>query len=281
MKLADLSLTPGERLSGSDLAECFERGMTGRGIEICYDEDDQRYLRLFSSDTGPYADDVTGGQFTYIGEGQSGDQSLTGGNKFLAQAKHNPLPIFFFHRTDSDSPWEYQGQVEVVDYEHGHFDTSDRDVYRFVLQRRHEQGGRVDTVEATPDLSPAERVETTRSRIIRNTTRAVELKERYSHTCQVCGARRRRRGDEGYAEAHHLKPLGRPHDGPDIEENVLVLCPDHHADFDYGMVAVDPDSHRIAHAYDSGVDGTTLHVRNDHDLDGQYLEYHNRGIAQF
>ena len=281
MKLAELSLTPGERLSGSDLEERFERGMTGRGIEICYDEEDQRYLRLFSSDTGPYADDVTGGQFTYIGEGRTGDQTLTAGNKFLAHAKEHLLPIFFFHRQDNSADWEYQGQVEVVDYDCGPFDTDDRDVYRFVLQRRHDQEERVDPVEVTPDLAPAERVETTRSRVIRNTRLATELKERYSHTCQVCGVRRRRRVDEGYAEAHHLKPLGRPHDGPDAEENIVVLCPDHHADFDYGMVAVDHDSHDIAHAYDANVDGTTLHVRDNHEVGDEFLEYHNREISEF
>ncbi|ELZ91497.1 HNH endonuclease domain-containing protein [Haloferax mucosum ATCC BAA-1512] len=281
MKLADLSLESGERLSSSDLRDRFDRGMTGRGIEICYDDDDQRYLRLFSSDTGPYADDVTGGQFTYIGEGQTGDQTLTGGNRFLANAKDRPLPIFFFHRSDGDDDWEYQGRVSVVDYDSGPFDTGDRTVYRFVLERHYEHGEQVDDAEATPDLSAAERVETTRSRVIRNTTLATDLKERYSHTCQVCGERRRRGVDEGYAEAHHLRPLGRPHDGPDTEGNIVVLCPDHHADFDYGMLAVDPKTYTIAHAYERDIDGTELFVRADHDLDGSFLDYHNREIASF
>lgn len=281
MKLADLSLDPGERLSGSELQERFDRGMTGRGIEICYDEDDQRYLRLFSSDTGPYADDVTGGQFTYIGEGQTGDQTLTGGNRFLADAADRPLPIFFFHRSDDSADWEYQGQVSVVDYELGPFDTGDREVYQFILQRHREQEERVDTVEAAPDLSAAERVETTRSRVIRNTTLATDLKERYSHTCQICGERRRRGVDEGYAEAHHVKPLGQPHGGPDTEGNIVVLCPDHHADFDYGMLAVDPETHTIAHAYERDVDGAELFLREDHALDELFLDYHNREIAEF
>ncbi|KAB1194703.1 HNH endonuclease [Haloferax sp. MBLA0076] len=281
MKLADLSLTPGERLSGSELEARFDRGMTGRGIEICYDDDEQRYLRLFSSDTGPYADDVTGGQFTYIGEGRTGDQTLTGGNKFLAQAEDNPLPIFFFHRPDNNADWEYQGQVEVVSHECGPFDTDDREVFQFVLRRRAEHEERVDAAESTPDLSPPERIQTTRSRIIRNTKLTSALKERYSHTCQVCGDRRRRNVDDGYAEAHHLKPLGRPHGGPDVEANVLVLCPDHHADFDYGMLAIDPDSKTIAHAYDRDIDGASLYVRDDHEVDEQYLEYHNREIATF
>lgn len=281
MELAALSLEPGERLSGSELSTRFDRGMTGRGIEICYDDDDQRYLRLFSSDTGPYGDDVTGGEFTYVGEGRTGDQTLTGGNKFLARAKRHPLPIFFFHRESGEADWEYQGQVEVVDYACGPFEGDDRDVYRFVLRRRHETRERVDDEEAAADLAPAGRTETTRSRIIRNTTLAAELKARYSHTCQVCGERRRRGVHDGYAEAHHLKPLGRPHDGPDVKANLLVLCPDHHADFFFFNDTATTEIYTIAHAYERELDGASLSVREDHDLDAAFLDYHNRTIASF
>jgi predicted restriction endonuclease len=28
-----------------------------------------------------------------------------------------------------------------------------------------------------------------------------------------------------YAEAHHIQPFGAPHNGPDISENVICLCP--------------------------------------------------------
>nr|WP_310927627.1 HNH endonuclease [Halogeometricum sp. S3BR5-2] len=261
------------------MREAFDRGMTGRGIEICYDADEQRYLRLFSADTGPYADEVTGGQFTYVGEGQTGDQTLTAGNRYLANAADAPLPIFFFHRRSDGAAWEYQGQVDVVDCEA--VEEDGRRVYRFTLQRRGEGRERIDRAEAAADLDAPERVETSRTRVVRNTPLATALKRRYDFACQVCGARRRREAEEGYSEAHHVRPLGRPHDGPDAEANLLVLCPNHHADFDYGLVTVDPDSHRIAHAYDAVVDGGTLFVRGDHALDARFLEYHNREIAEF
>lgn len=279
MRLADLELEPGAAYDASDLREAFDRGMTGRGIEICYDADEQRYLRLFSADTGPYADEVTGGQFTYVGEGQTGDQTLTAGNRYLANAADAPLPVFFFHRRTDGAAWEYQGQVDVLacdEVEHG-----GRTVYQFTLQRRGETRERIDRTEAAADLDAPERVETSRSRVVRNTPMVRALKERYGHACQVCGETRRRRPGEGYAEGHHVRPLGRPHDGPDAESNLLVLCPNHHADFDYGLVAVDPDSYRIAHAYDAAVDGGTLFVRGDHPLDARYLAYHNREITDF
>lgn len=37
-----------------------------------------------------------------------------------------------------------------------------------------------------------------------------------------------------YAEAAHIRALGSPHNGPDVIENVLCLCPNHHVLFDNG-----------------------------------------------
>jgi 5-methylcytosine-specific restriction protein A len=84
-----------------------------------------------------------------------------------------------------------------------------------------------------------------------------------------------------YAEGHHLRPLGRPHEGPDTPENLVVLCPNHHADFDYGLVSVDPGSLTVAHAYEPRLSGTTLTVDGDHPLAPEHLAYHNREIADF
>jgi predicted restriction endonuclease len=61
-----------------------------------------------------------------------------------------------------------------------------------------------------------------------------------------------------YAEAHHVKPLGAPHDGPDVRENILCVCPNHHAQLDYG--AIMPD-------------GKSLKT-----IDAKYIEYHNKKI---
>lgn len=164
MRLGDLELTPDEMFDQNTLEQRFDRGMTGRGIEICYDEDEQRYLRLFSSDESPYNDDVRGGQFTYIGEGLSGDQELKAGNRYLAESVDTPIPIFFFHREDSRHDWEYQGQVEVVDYEYVRAPSAERMIYRFTLQRRDEGRETVDPDEGIPDLTRPRRTEVTKSR---------------------------------------------------------------------------------------------------------------------
>jgi len=63
---------------------------------------------------------------------------------------------------------------------------------------------------------------------------------------------------------HHIRPLGRPHDGPDEPENILVLCPNHHTDFDYGRLTVDPKTYRVTHTDEEAVDGTELTIADPH-----------------
>jgi putative restriction endonuclease len=44
-----------------------------------------------------------------------------------------------------------------------------------------------------------------------------------------------------YAEACHIKPLGRPHNGPDTPENILCLCPNCHVLFDEFALWINDD----------------------------------------
>jgi putative restriction endonuclease len=39
----------------------------------------------------------------------------------------------------------------------------------------------------------------------------------------------------------HIKPLGRPHNGLDVDGNVLCLCPNHHAQLDKGGITIGDD----------------------------------------
>lgn len=130
-----------------------------------------------------------------------------------------------------------------------------------------------DPDERAGDLTPPKK-EYTVSRTIRNTTIAKEIKELHDHRCQVCGERRERDGS-GYAEAHHIHPLGAEPPGPDRKQNILVLCPNHHADFDFGMLSVDPETLEIEHHYDEAVNGNTLTTQSGHEIDPEHLQYHN------
>lgn len=130
------------------------------------------------------------------------------------------------------------------------------------------------------DIGPPKRTTAETSRILRNTIPTTALKELYEYSCQVCGEKRWRTLDQPYAEGHHLKPLGRPHDGPDISGNILVLCPNHHADFDYGMIDVDPTTFEINHAYDDEIDGMKLAIHEEHNLFPEFVEYHSNQLSQ-
>lgn len=131
-----------------------------------------------------------------------------------------------------------------------------------------------DPDEQANDLKPPKK-EYTISRTVRNTAIAKDVKRLHDHRCQVCGERRNRNGS-GYSEAHHIHPLGDTPPGPDIVENILVLCPNHHADFDFGMLRVDPETFEITHEYDETVDGTQLRTEAGHQIDPNYIRYHNK-----
>ena len=65
-------------------------------------------------------------------------------------------------------------------------------------------------------------------------------------------------------------PLGKPHQGPDVEENCLCLCPNHHVQFDSGAISINPDSLAVI-----GLPGgERLRVVAGHVPSRTHLEYH-------
>src|SRR5690606_19162445 len=83
------------------------------------------------------------------------------------------------------------------------------------------------------DKDVPERIETKIQRIIRDTALSKKVKALHNYKCQLCGTTIELPNGQRYAEAHHIKPLGSPHDGPDIMGNLICLCPNHHAMLDY------------------------------------------------
>ncbi|MDH5019019.1 HNH endonuclease [Halobacterium rubrum] len=294
MLLENVELARGQSLSLSEFDDLFGQGTTGKGIEIRYDEKGQKYLWLFAGEGDRYEDSADGETFTFVGENPQGpdvdrpgeeNQRMQRGNKELRDAINTPLPIFLFHENSEQGNWTFEGQVEVISY--SYTPSEGRYVYEFELEFAEANNeGKTGTelnhsnseVETTPDINQPKRAETSVSRIIRNTELARRLKEKYDHRCQVCGDQRRGTLDGLYSECHHIRPLGRPHNGPDEASNLLVLCPNHHADFDYGNISVDPDSLEIEHDYEDETDGGELTLRDDHELSKAALRYHNQLI---
>ena len=110
----------------------------------------------------------------------------------------------------------------------------------------------------TPD-----RVHTEVYRILRDTELARKIKLLHNNQCQLCGSTITLANGCTYAEAHHIKPLGRPHNGPDIAENIIVLCPNHHVQLDFGALPLNLDK---------------IHSVHGHRIGEQFIEYHNAAI---
>ena len=131
-----------------------------------------------------------------------------------------------------------------------------------------EQGVAVATNDEFP-TGPSPRAATTVQRIIRDTQLAASVKRLHSFRCQICGERIELPDGRFYAEAHHIRPLGSPYDGPDHIENILCVCPNHHVALDYRCFRIVKRS---------------LRTRPEHRVSDEYIAYHNsklctRGLA--
>jgi predicted restriction endonuclease len=107
---------------------------------------------------------------------------------------------------------------------------------------------------------------------LRNTFLAAQIKRRDRDTCQVC-RERLQLVNCTYAESHHIKPMGTPHNGPDVEGNILVVCLNHHVMFDRGALIIDPSSFVVSHV-SNAMDPRPLLLHSWHRLNRRYLEYH-------
>jgi hypothetical protein len=132
----------------------------------------------------------------------------------------------------------------------------------------------INLIEDDPEVAPTRiaadvttppvRTEAIVSRIVRDTRLTRRLKALHDDRCQLCANRLTLPSGEGYSEAHHLQPLGRPHCGPDVEDNVLVLCPNCHALCDLHAVPLERNAFRAI---------------SGHRIGDAFLAYHNRLVA--
>jgi putative restriction endonuclease len=193
--------------------------------------------------SGGYEDDEDHGDvIIYTGQGgrdpktgkQVAHQTLSLVNLALARNKTLGLPVRVIrgagHKSEYSptNGYRYDGLYRVADYwrevgREGFY------VWRYRLERIRSddaeiEGSGEDEVEFIQTGTPAPRIRTSVLRIVRDTRQSRWVKEQYDYCCQVCGIRLE--GSAGpYAEAAHIMPLGIPHNGPDIPENILCLCP--------------------------------------------------------
>lgn len=226
-------------------------------------------------------DDDQGGVIYYTGQGgrdaetgtQVEHQPLNRGNLALATNNLHGLPVRVIRgvgcasRYAPDDGYRYDGLYRVAAYgqERGR---SGYYVWLFTLhalpgETIFDRGNRVAEGRATYEAPP--RSETRTLRVVRDTEQARRLKVLYDYRCQVCGEQLETPVGP-YAEAAHIRPLGRPHDGPDVPGNLLCLCPNHHVLFDHYRFAIADDLSLI------GLEGHLI-CQAEHIIDRDHLRY--------
>lgn len=235
--------------------------------------------------SGGYEDDWDLGEvIVYTGHGgqdertkrQVRDQEFTRGNKALAVSCVEGLPVRVVRGADPrsgfapTSGYRYDGLFRVEEYwqERGRAGFL---MCRFRLVRWTDDAGVVAEIEQRPELpqgdqAPQRRSSTTQ-RVVRNTAVGTEIKRLYDHRCQVCGIRLESAAG-AYAEAAHIRALGRPHNGPDVPANVLCLCPNHHVLFDLGAIYINDDLSI------GGLHEGQISVHPRHGIDLAHVAYH-------
>lgn len=103
------------------------------------------------------------------------------------------------------------------------------------------------------------RLATVTYRILRETEMARKIKLLHKNRCQICSLSIQIRGKH-YSEAHHLQPLGKPHHGPDIPSNIIIVCPNCHVMLDYFSIKINKQ---------------ILKSVGGHAIGAEYIDYHN------
>lgn len=107
------------------------------------------------------------------------------------------------------------------------------------------------------EVSP-KRVDSIISRTIRQDTPIVRaLKALSNYQCQFpqCTARIPQRNGGYYIEVAHIHPVSRG--GRSIIGNLLVLCPNHHKEFDYGLLEIENQTET---SIQGSLNGKTFHI---------------------
>jgi len=259
-------------------------GQRQRGISPCSKADVVLLFTSFSDTEAGYTDTIEeDGTVVYTGEGRNGDMTFTHGNKAVGQHRGEKRELHLFQTLDGGTV-RYVGQYQC----HDHFweelpDANDkqREALQFELIPTNEdfELSKVFDTELPQGSDRVERRTITQNRIVRDRNLVRYLKNLYDDRCQICGDQRLQDQDIGFSHVHHLMPLGKPHNGDDKLENVVVVCPNHHEDFEHGMIRVDPQTLEIQHFYDTGLCGETIETKRDHEIGRQYLAYQNEVIA--
>ena len=230
--------------------------------------------------SGGYEDDEDYGDYVIYG-GQAGndphtrnkaaDAQLSRGNLALVVSYNRGLPVRVTRGLGSrQHTYRYDG-LYLVERWWADRGKSGFKIFRFALRK----------IDDKPISTPAgelplpsstqmtDSVESYTTRTVRDTLAAEAVKKAHHYVCQTCSALIERPGG-AYAESAHIRPLGRPHNGPDSAENILCLCPNCHVLFDGWAFTIEDDG-----TLRGALDGSLTEVES-HEVDREHLRYHRR-----
>lgn len=232
--------------------------------------------------SGGYEDDYdTEDEIIYTGHGgrdsrgrQIKDQEPTTQNLSLRTSWRTGTPVRVVRAKQDGGGYIYGGLYYVEQFwiDRG---ISGHRIFRSKLVRASvDQRGVREASTAPGAATPSgqvrpERRSITTQRIVRTTAIAEWVKGVYGRRCQICGVQLLF-GDSVYVEAAHIRPLGKPHDGPDQADNILCLCPNDHILFDRGGIVID-DNLVVSYVYG---DREPVRLTLKHQIQEDHLRYH-------
>jgi putative restriction endonuclease len=237
--------------------------------------------------SGGYPDDEDyGAEIIYTGQGgrdrdtrrQVENQELTRGNVGLVRSRFDGRPVRVIRGAGGNSVHSparglrYDGLWQVVDHWHDKGRDGFR-IWRFRLVKLSDEA----SGDSSPTTDgPAPRTTRTGTYLIRNPLVPARVKKLHDFTCQLCGTRLETAAGP-YAEGAHIRGLGRPHNGPDNESNMLCLCPNDHFLFDAGAIYVDAKG-SVWDAVQRKVINSLRQVGGHH-VNPEHLRYHREHHA--
>lgn len=228
--------------------------------------------------SGGYEDDEDYGDYLIYG-GQAGfdpntklqneDAELSRGNLALVVSYNKGLPVRVTRGLGSRKhTYRYDG-LYLVERWWADRGKAGFKIYRFALRKIDDKPISTPVGELPLPTSNQEpdRVRSYTTHIVRDTLAAEAVKTAHQHVCQTCSTRIERPGG-AYAQGAYIRPLGRPHNGPDTADNILCLCPNCHVLFDGWAFAIEDDG-----TLTGALDGCLIELKN-HIINREYLGYH-------
>ena len=277
-------------ISGITMGQCFpdrkalsEAGVHANLVKGIWGAKDGACSIVLS---GGYEDDIDDLDFIlYTGQGgqnekkqQVSDQDFTVGNRGLQLSCDYQLPVRVSRgyqiKHGPEKGYRYDGIYFVKRYERikgksGFY------VCRFHLQSQSE----INVLETNlkPNLkstySRTTRTETTIQKLNRNIKNSEDIKSLYDYQCQVCEIKLDTpKKFPSIAIGAHIRGVGRPHDGPDVLENMLCLCPNHHEQFDKFSFYIDPSTLEVNGLKE--FERKKILTSKRHSIDPEFLKYH-------